>query len=50
VEHHVTIGSGTNESTGSGRRFSGVVAMHVAATMTLSKEHVPYPRPDSAIA
>jgi len=33
------------ESTGSGRRFSSVVAMQVAATMTPSKDHLRYPRP-----
>src|SRR6185436_3704384 len=38
-------GAGTSASTGSGRRFSRAVAMQVAPTITLWKEHVLYPHP-----
>jgi len=41
-------GAGTSASTGSGRRFSPAVAMQVAATITLWKEHLlcPHPGPE----
>jgi hypothetical protein len=41
--------AGTSASTGSGRRFSKAVAMQVAPTMTLWKEHLLYPHPGPEI-
>src|SRR5262245_54428013 len=43
-------GAGTSASTGSGRRFSRAVAMQVAPTITLWKEHLLYLHPRPQIA